>query len=187
MGLDRPFLIIVTGQSGAGKTTFAEALSKAAWLPLISRDRIKEGCVHTWEQANEPLPPNANLLATNLFFDVVQQMLSRGCSLIAEAAFQHRLWAERLNPLMDIARIRICVCAPDPPELALERFLERGLKDENRSRFHGDKGVEMMRQGIRPVFGNYEEPRLPVPIYHIDTTDHYKPSLDELIPMLLQP
>ncbi len=184
--MNQPFLIIVTGQPGAGKTTFAEALSKAAWLPLISRDRIKEGCVHTWEQSKEPFPLEANLLATNLFFEIVEQMLLGGCSLIAEAAFQHKLWAERLTPLMDKAKIRICICAPSNPELALERFLQRGLNDANRGRFHGDKGVEMMRQGIKPVFSTYVEPHLPVPLYHIDTTDIYKPSINELIPVLFQ-
>ena len=63
-----PYLIVVTGEPGAGKTTFAKALAGEACLPLICRDQIKEGCVHTWERSSLPVPEDANLIATKLFF-----------------------------------------------------------------------------------------------------------------------
>ncbi|MGI6174249.1 MAG: AAA family ATPase [Christensenellales bacterium] len=177
--MNLPFLIIVTGEPGAGKTTFAEALSREACLPLLSRDRIKEGCVHTWEQSASQQPENANLLATNLFFEIMVQMLSGGCSLIAEAAFQHAVWEKYLSPLMDKAQIRICLCAPERSEIARERFLRRDLADMRRSRFHGTRG-----EAATPL-AHYEPPQLQVLTFRIDTTGEYIPSLSALIPQLL--
>ncbi len=175
-----PFLIVVTGEPGAGKTTFAEALSREACLPLLSRDRIKEGCVHTWEQSASQQPENANLSATNLFFEIIGQMLAGGCSLVAEAAFQHTVWEKYLSPLMDKAQIRICLCAPERRELARARFLRRALADTRRIRFHGTRGA-----AAAPLT-HYEPPQLPVPTFRIDTTGEYIPSLSALIPQLLK-
>ncbi|MBO4887092.1 MAG: GNAT family N-acetyltransferase [Firmicutes bacterium] len=183
--MNLPFLIIVTGEPGTGKTTFAKALSEKACLPLINRDQIKEGLVHTWEQNGGKQPENANLPTNELFFRLISEMLDRGCSLVAEAAFQHPLWEKNLTPLMEKAQIRICLCAPKNRELAHERFLQRGLSDERRIRFHGDKGVQMVKEGQTPVFTDYEAPHLSVPTFRVDTTDEYRPPIDELIPLIL--
>ena len=183
--MNLPFLIIVTGEPGAGKITFAQALSEKICLPMISRDSIKEGLVHTWEQNDTKQPENANLVATELFFHTICEMLDGDCSLIAEAAFQHPLWEKNLSPLIEKAQIRICLCAPESRELAHERFLKRGLCDERRERFHGDQGVQMVKNGQTPVFSDYEAPHLPVPTFRVDTTGAYRPSIDELIPLLL--
>ena len=182
-----PFLIIVTGEPGSGKSTLAQILSKQICLPLVSRDRIKEGLVHTWQQSEESWPDNPNLEATELFFDTIRQMITSGCSLIAEAAFQHFLWEKYLTPFMESAKVRICLCAPGDRKTAHERFLERGLKDENRILFHGDSLVQIAKEGKVPAFPDYEPPHLPVPTFRIDTTEQYHPSLEELIPQLMDP
>ena len=177
--MHRPILIVVTGQPGAGKTTLAERLSREWYLPLVSRDRIKEGIVHTLNKSHEELTEDANLIATNAFFDTVGFMLDRGVSCVAEAAFQHRLWSERLPALAQKARIHMVICRLDP-DMALDRFLKRGMEDPSRIRFHGDKGVRMLMSGQMPQPGTYDEPRLDYPTYHIDTSTGYDPSLESL-------
>ena len=181
--MDRPFLIIVTGQPGAGKTTFANALGAAACLPVISRDGIKEGFVHTLRGG--AMPEDANLIATNAFFDALGTLIDRGVSVIAEAAFQHRLWSARLEPFMEKTELSICVCLPGSSEIARERYIARGLNDPRRERFHGDPGIDAARRGEKPVFQEYIPPKLPVPTYEIDTTGDYEPAIDKLIPLLL--
>ena len=175
----KPLLIVVTGRPGAGKTTLAGALGRLACLPVLSRDAVKEGLVHTWGTPHRALPEEANLTATNTFFELLSQMLNRGVSVIAEAAFQHPIWAQRLAVLEHSADIRIVVCTP-PATVALERFLERGLADDKRLYFHGDKGVVMARQGLRPQPGTYRAPSLPYPTFTVDTSNGYAPALEQL-------
>ena len=178
----KPYLVAVTGRPGAGKTTFAEKLSRAACLPMLSRDQLKEGYVRTQGVPNRELSGDVNRIVTDLFFETIEQLIDGGVSLIAEAAFQHRVWSAKLFPLMDRARVRVLVCSPgEDGRLALERFLQRGLSDPRREYFHGDKGVDMARRGMELSVSPYEEPRLPVPTWHIDTSDGYRPGIDEII------
>ena len=177
--MQKPRLIIVTGRPGAGKTILAAQLSEAWCLPLISRDRIKEGLVHTEGVCHEELPEDANLRATQAFFGTLDYLLSQGISVIAEAAFQHPLWEKGLTPLMAKARLSIIVCRVGA-QTALDRFLARGLTDERRTYFHGDKGVHMFKSGVIPEPGDYNEPHLDAPTFIVDTTDGYSPNLQAL-------
>src|SRR2546426_6363156 len=38
----KPKCVIITGQPGSGKTTLAKKLGERLWMPVISRDEIKE-------------------------------------------------------------------------------------------------------------------------------------------------
>ena len=183
--MSKPTLIVVTGRPGAGKTTLAETLSRQWCLPLVSRDRIKEGYVHTQKLPHDELPDNGNPVTNKAFCDTLALLLSLGISCIAEAAFQHKLWSLYLPPLAEIADIRIIVCRTDAA-LALDRFLERGLNDPSRLTFHGDKGVRMLLEGNRPEPGSYDEPHIEnIPVFHVDTTSGYTPSLDQLKAQIL--
>ena len=182
--MEKPVLLVVTGRPGAGKTTLAERLSREWYLPLVSRDRIKEGYVHTQQKGHDELPENANLIANNAFFDTVACLLDRGISCIIEAAFQHRVWSERLEAFREKAQIRIVICQVDG-QLALERFLERGMKDARRIHYHGDKGVRMLQAGVTPQAGPYDAPHMDLPTCRVDTTQGYHPSLEELRKQIL--
>ena len=179
----KPLLLVVTGRPGAGKTTLSERLSREWCLPLLSRDRIKEGYVHTMGVPGDQLPDSGNPETNAAFFDALSLLLDRGVSCIAEAAFQHRLWSLYLPPFLEKADARILICTLDG-QSALDRFLERGMADPGRLRFHGDKGVRMLQSGVIPQPGPWEEPRLDAPTYHVDTADGYDPPLDRLREMV---
>src|SRR5215207_1523896 len=111
-----PALIVVAGRPGAGKTTLAHALARAVRCPAVCRDEIKEGLVCTTGDAGEP-GGNLQRHATDAFFDALALLLGRGVTVVAEAAFQHEVWAPRLEPLRAVACVRVVLCEVGP-ELA---------------------------------------------------------------------
>ncbi len=148
-------------------------------MPVISRDQIKEGYVHTLGKRHDELPEQANKAATEIFFDTLMGLILNNVSVIAEAAFQHRVWSAMLEQFMEKARVYLLICKVDE-KIALDRFVRRGMDNPLREYFHGDRGVDMARKGMELSVSPYEEPRLDVPIFHIDTSGKYTPSIKEL-------
>lgn len=174
----RPFLAVVTGRPGSGKTTLAHALARSIRCPAVCRDEIKEGFVHTTGDVGTP-GDEISLHIYGVFFDTLTHLLRNGISLVAEAAFQHKAWAPKLAPILDIARVRIIHCEIDP-QLARSRHVERGLADPERERFHHDRPVQAAREGRALPVGDYEPPRLDVPTLTVDTSDGYRPALEAI-------
>jgi predicted kinase len=166
-----PVLIVVTGRPGAGKSTLAHALGQAVRCPVISRDTIKEGLVRTAEQTGAPAD-DADLTrrASDAFFDALALLLAGGVTVVAEAAFQHRVWAARLKPLQTVARVRIVLCELDA-ERARDRRVVRSRSDPGRERFHAEAKTPT----------EYDPPRLAVPTLQVDTTGKYDPAFDAIV------
>ena len=132
----RPALIVVSGMPGAGKTTLAHRLAAAVGCPAICRDEIKEGLVADVPGFTPGPDDELSRQANHVFFEIIRILLDAGVTTVAEAAFQDRLWRPGLEPLQDLARIRIVHCVVDP-ELALDRSLRRRAGNQHR-RAHAD-------------------------------------------------
>lgn len=184
--LPRPTLIVVSGPAGSGKTTLAHAIASAVGCPAICRDEIKEGMVHaTWGHAAAGFVarPGDELTVKTLpvFFGVLDLLLRAGVTTVAEAAFQDHVWRPRLEPLLDLAQLRIVHCTVDA-DLALRRSLRRA-RDNPLRRAHADPDPE--RPPGPP--SSFTRVALDTPSLEVDTTDGYQPGLDQIVAFVNRP
>jgi predicted kinase len=182
MDKPRAFLTVVTGRPGSGKTTLAHALARAIRCPAICRDEIKEGVINSLKSFSALSAEHDDVQrhTNDAFFKTVELLLQQGVTHVAEAAFQHKLWAPRLHPLVAIASVRIVVCNVDP-ELARSRHIDRGLADPQRERSHGDQVVQAAHEGRRTPIDSYDPPQLDVPTLVVDSTTEYHPPLETIV------
>lgn len=172
----RPLLVVVTGRPGSGKTTLSERLASELRLPLVSRDRIKEGRLHT-EGPDRADDRELVREVYEAFFQTVEYLLAARVSLVAEAAFQHKVWRPRILPLLEVSEVRLVVCRTDP-QTAHARMILRAKSDPVWERYHP------LPEGHRGAEEPYEAPDLDVPMMNVDTTQGYAPEFEEIVSFL---
>jgi 2-phosphoglycerate kinase len=177
----KPKCVIITGRAGAGKTTLSRKLGQQLWMPVISRDGIKEGYVNTYGVKHDQLSPDTDGIVSGFFFDIVSQYLTNKVSVIIEAAFQHAVWEPRMPMILELSIPFFIVCTIDE-DLAARRHLQRGLADPRREFYHEDKRVSLYRAtGEIGTPGKYVAPKFNVPTIQVSAVGEYIPSIDEIV------
>jgi predicted kinase len=179
-----PLLIVVSGPPRTGKTTLAHALAPAIPCPAVCRDEIKEGMVHAYDEEFRPAAGDALTEPTfTLFFDVLRLLLGGGVTVVAEAAWQDRLWRRGLEPIADLARLRIVQCHADAA-VARERRRTAAESGGGKAyaRLIGDELEDWQR-----AYASFERVSIPAPSIDVDTTDGYAPDLAAIVEFVNRP
>lgn len=166
-----PTLIVVTGPAGSGKTTLAHQLAAAVGCPALCRDELKEGMVASNPGFVAATSDPLTVRTYGLFFEAIALFLRAEVTLVAEAAFQHALWWRGLEPLGDLATLKIIRCSV-PDSVARERMLARRTTQASRAA-HADAD-HLARPPVFDVI------HLDAPTIDVDTSGAYRPGLDEL-------
>jgi predicted kinase len=144
----------------------------------VCRDEIKEGMAHAEGPEFRGGPGDPLTQRTlPLFFEVLELFVRAGVSVVAEAAFQDRLWRPGLEPLAGLAELRIVRCHADPA-VSFERARAR---PERHGRAHGDSTIGKEAADWARTFEAFEYPSLAFPALDVDTTDRYDPDLQRIV------
>ncbi|MCY0940169.1 AAA family ATPase [Streptomyces antarcticus] len=176
--MSTPTLVVVSGGPGTGKTTLAHELAGALGCPAIIRDEIKQGMVmsHPGYQSGGDDPLNYPTL--DAFFGVLKVLLQAGVTVVAEAAFQDRLWRPNLEPLTGLAHLHVIRCTT-AADVAHDRIVQRA-KDNAHRAAHGDQDLlEAIAAGEHSL-ASFVPISLDVPTLTVDTSDGYQPELPDI-------
>lgn len=176
--MNKPLLVVVTGSPASGKTTLAHILADRIHCPLLSRDELKEGYVNTLRLSHSQLDNLADLHVYHTFFEAIDLLISKGISIIAEAAFQDKLWRPKLLNLSGRAEIKIIICRSNP-DVVKSRFADRFSNNPDREKYHGDRSISLSK--FKSLTENYQPVNIDVPTLQIDTTNGYSPDTEEII------
>jgi predicted kinase len=180
-----PTLIVVSGPPGSGKTTLAHEIARSLGCPALCRDEIKEGMVHSSPGFEASTGDPLTRRTLTVFFDVLAALLRAGVTVVAEAAFQDKLWLPNLEPLAEIAAIRVVRCTVGTG-VAHERIVRRARENAHRAA-HADRDLlRAIADGERPI-ESWVPISLDVPTLIVDTTHGYKPCIEDITSFAGQP
>lgn len=177
--MNKPLLVVITGKPASGKTTLAHLLSQEIKCPLVSRDELKEGYVNTLNTPHNELDESTAWHIYNTFFEIIHLLISKGISIIVEAAFQNKLWQPKLLELLNKADIKVIICKTTP-DIAKDRFRNRLLNYPEREKFHGDDALSLLNKAGGLLTDAYEVLNINAPTLEVDTTDNYQPDIKEI-------
>ncbi|MEV6685342.1 AAA family ATPase [Streptomyces sp. NPDC051130] len=174
-----PTLVVVSGPAGSGKTTLAHEIARSLGCPAVCRDEIKEGMVHSTPgfEASMGDPLTKRTLA--VFFDVLRTLLEAGVTVVAEAAFQDKLWRPNLEPLAEMADIRVVRCAVDSA-VAHDRIVRRAEESTQRAAHADQELLKAISNGERPL-ETWVPIAMDVPTLVVDTSNGYEPGIGEIV------
>ncbi|WP_031009478.1 AAA family ATPase [Streptomyces sp. NRRL F-5727] len=175
---NRPTLLVISGPPGTGKSTLARVLAEHLGCPAVIRDEIKQGMVLNAVPSPDGTD-NLNFPARDAFFDTITVLLKAGVTVVAESAFQDRLWRPGLEPLTEIASIRVIRCTT-PTGTIVQRITQRTEDDAHRAA-HADHSLLAEIAAGTYVPDGFVGISLDLPTLLVDTSDGYIPGIKEII------
>jgi predicted kinase len=128
----QPLLVIVSGPPAAGKTGIAVPLAQRLGLPLLAKDTLKETLHDSLGGEGRAWSQRLGSATFDLMFCILDELLSNGCSVVAEGNFS------RKGPFLALPASRVIeVHVTAPPEVLRERCASR----DQRHAVHYDREV----------------------------------------------
>ena len=176
-----PLLILITGPPAAGKTILARNLADQFGLALIAKDTIKERLYDSLGFENPNLNKRLGGATFDLLYDLVEEQLRAGNSLIVEAAFWKESATEKLLRIIDKNPARpIEIHCTARTEVLVSRFAQREITDYRHPGHKAGEGVD--REALLSIIesGRYDALRLTDEVTVVDTSDFGPADFDQI-------
>jgi predicted kinase len=172
-----PFVVVISGSPGSGKTTLGWELSRALHVAFLSRDDFKTGLHVTYRSGDPVETQRFSALAFSTFYEAAQLLIKAGVSVVIEAAFHSGVSEPSIEHLGVTAKI-IHVALNTDRATALRRYrarAEAGLRHPAHDDFRFAEEMESGRKDTRVY-----RLGLPCPTITVDGDDGWKPNLAEI-------
>lgn len=179
----RPFVVIISGVPGAGKTTLAWQLSRLLHVPMLSRDDIKTG-LHVSAESDDPSDVwQFASRAFEVFYETAENYLRADVSIVIEAAFHAGYSEPELAALAELGNL-VHLEVATPHDVSLRRYrarAEAGLRHpaHNDAAFAGQ-----MESGEKDL--SVYRIDVPCPGLVVEGTDGWSPDLDTIKRVVLE-
>ena len=180
MDVIRPTVIIITGRPTAGKSTLAKWLSQELKLPLVSKDKIREGLFDRLGWKDRKRAQLLGKASVDMMFYFARAELEAGHSIIVDNSFYPPISNPRFKALKEecsAESIQI-VCDSDR-ETLFQRFKSRA-DSGSRHPGHGDHDV------LEELFVYLSDTSSQIleiggSVIEVDTTDFAKVDYQEIL------
>jgi predicted kinase len=169
--METPFVIIVSGPPGTGKTTLAEKISAEFRSPLFNKDGIKELLFDTLGWSDRKWSKRLGHATYVILFHIMERELAAGASFVVESNFHVAFDTERFRTLQaqyPFTPFQVN-CTADG-DVLYERFRERAESGE-RHPGHGDAmNLDEFEDILRR--GRHDPLDIDGAVYEVDMTDY---------------
>ena len=163
----KPFLVVVSGLPGTGKSYFCHQLTQRLPAVILESDALRKALF--------PSPSYSSAESAHLFracHQLIESLLKKGIPLIFDATNLSELHREHLYSVAERLDVKLILVRVDaPPELVYQRLKARGEGLEGNS--DADWGVyQKMKPQVQKIRRNY---------YALDTSRDITPVLDKIV------
>ena len=174
--------MIVSGAPATGKTTLADRLGPALGLPILHRDSFKEVLMDALAVTDLEGSMRLGSASFQLLHATMGWLLDAGVGAVYESNFQRGLSEPELR--QHLARARgVLLHLETSHEKVIARYEARARHGERHPGHFDLERIERNRANPAAYdWSRYDTPLdLDVPTLRIDTSDGYRPGLEEVV------
>lgn len=175
---DKPLLLIVNGPPASGKTTLGQKVADRLEMPMISKDAIKEELYDSLGPIVRRVFRHLGATSMRLMYLMARTTLEAGKPVVIEANFNRGLSERDIGELLPLC-VPLQLHCDAPTEELVERYEERDEDGDRHPVHQGGEAADDLQDELDD--GLYEPLELDVPTLQIDTTDGYRPDVEETV------